>query len=69
MNVDLLLFIVLLSSLFYQIAIWEIVGALKQKFNLTNPGWFYLRVSGIPILMLCILFAFSREIVKILNSM
>lgn len=53
-------FVILVLALVYQITIWEVIGNLKQRYELTHSGWFFLRISGIPVLVIIILVTLLR---------
>ncbi len=52
--------IMIIFALVYQIAIWEVIGNLKQRYALTHSAWFFLRISGLPVLVIVMLVMLLR---------
>ena len=48
-------FLILLAAFFYAIGVNELVGHLKHRYQLEHPAWFYLRISGLPVLIIVML--------------
>ena len=53
-------FLILVLALVYQIMIWEVIGNLKQRYALTHSAWFFLRISGLPVLVVVMLIMLLR---------
>ena len=52
--------IMIIFALVYQITIWEVIGNLKQRYALTHSAWFFLRISGLPVLVIVMLVMLLR---------
>lgn len=53
-------FLILVLALVYEITIWEVIGNLKQRYTLTHSAWFFLRISGLPVLVVVMLVMLLR---------
>jgi hypothetical protein len=52
---DFLWFLILLAAFLYAIGVNELVGHLKHRYQLQHPAWFFLRISGLPVLIIVML--------------
>lgn len=52
--------LILVITLVYQVAIWEVIGNLKKRYELKHSAWFFLRISGLLLLVIVMLVMLLR---------